>query len=99
LDVQVHTVQSTLDAAVSLQNELKTELKDKGAELSKCLSELEKMTIRHDALIIDLSTTKTEMKIAVKVASDAERKVSNLEGQLEVYKKLDKGKVKSDGSK
>lgn len=99
LDVQVHTVQSSLDAAISLQNELKAELKDKGSELSKCLSELEKMTIRHDALTIEVSNAKTEMKVAHKIASDAEKKVSNLEGQLEVYKTLDKGKAKSDASK
>jgi hypothetical protein len=60
---------------------------------------LEKVTVRYETSTADLKSAKAELIAANKIASDAEKKVSNLEGQLEVYNTLDKGKANSDASK
>ncbi|MCD2453362.1 DNA-binding protein [Methylicorpusculum oleiharenae] len=90
-DVQVHTVQSTLNSTITTNEELKIKVAAAEVELSKCNVELEKLTVRHETSAAELKSAKAELIAANKIASDAEKKVSNLEGQLEVYKTLDKG--------
>ena len=48
--------------------------------------ELEKLTVRFDSATSELKTVKADFKTANKIASDTEKLVSNLEGQLKVYK-------------
>lgn len=69
---------------------MKAELKSKTSELSNRVIELEKLNVRHEAAVSELKTVKSDLKAANKAASEAEKLVSNLEGQLEVYKSLDK---------
>lgn len=88
-DIQVHELQTSLDASVASQNQLKDELKSQASELSGRTIELEKLNVRHEAAIAELDTLKTELKAAKKAAAGAEKTVANLEGQLKVYTALD----------
>lgn len=88
-DVQVHTVQSTLNSTVSANEELKGKVTAAEAELSKRNVEFEKLNVRYEAAATDLKAAKADLKAANKVASEAEKKVSNLEGQLAVYKSIE----------
>jgi hypothetical protein len=51
--------------------------------------ELEKLGVRYSAAADELKTVKSDLKVANKAASDAEKLVANLEGQLAVYKSLE----------
>ena len=93
LDMQVHKLQTSLDSTVKTKDQLKEELKSKTSELSERVIELEKLGVRYSAAADELKAVKEELKIAGKVASDAEKRVAKLEGQLEVYKSLDKQKI------
>lgn len=88
-DVQVHTVQSTLNSAMAANEELKGKVAAAEAELSKRNVELEKLNVRYEAASTDLKAAKADLKAANKIASEAEKKVSNLEGQLAVYKSIE----------
>lgn len=88
-DIQVHELQTSLDASVASQNQLKDELKSQASELSGRTIELEKLNVRHEAAIAELDTLKTELKATKKAAAGAEKTVANLEGQLKVYTALD----------
>ncbi len=90
LDMQIHTLQSSLDAAVSSNEQLKTDIKGKASELSKRLVEVEKLSVRYESAIADLSMVKADLKAANQAASEAEKMVANLQGQLEVYVSLEK---------
>ena len=90
LDMQVHKLQSSLDSTVKANDELKTDIKRKASELSGRVIELEKLSVHHESAVSELKTLKSDLKIANKAASDAGKLVANLEGQLEVYKSLDK---------
>ena len=78
------------ESAASELKTVKADLKDKTAELSDRFIELEKLIARYDAAIIELNQAKTDLKVTNKIATVAEKLVANLEGQLEVYKSLDK---------
>lgn len=88
-DVQVHSVQSTLNSAMAANEELKGKVAAAEAELSKRNIDLEKLNVRYEAAATDLKAAKADLKAANKIASEAEKKVSNLEGQLEVYKTIE----------
>jgi chromosome segregation ATPase len=90
LDMQVHKLQSSLDSTVKANDQLKADIKVKAAKLSDRVIELEKLNVRHESAVSELNTVKADLKVANKAASDAEKLVANLEGQLEVYKSLDK---------
>ena len=90
LDMQVNNLQSSLDSTVKANEQLKTEIKEKTSELSKRVIEFEKLNVRYESAASELKTVKSDLKAVNKAASDAEKLVANLEGQLEVYKSLDK---------
>jgi chromosome segregation ATPase len=90
LDMQVHKLQTSLDAAVSSNEQLKIDIKTKAAELSKRTVEVETLGVRYETASTELKTAKAELKAANKTASDAEKLVAKLEGQLEVYVSLEK---------
>ncbi len=90
LDMQVHNLQSSLDSTVKANDQLKADIKNKASELSGRVIELEKLNVRYDAAVTEFKEAKSGLKAANKAASDAEKLVSNLEGQLQVYKSLDK---------
>lgn len=74
------------------------EIKDKSTELSNRVVEFEKLKTHHETTIAELKTLKTELKTSHKITTDAEKLVANLEGQLAVYKILDKSKGKEKTS-
>jgi chromosome segregation ATPase len=90
LDMQVHKLQLSLDAAVSSNEQLKVDIKAKAADLSKRTAEIEVLSVRHEAANAELKTAKAELKAAHKAVSDAEKWVAHLQGQLEVYTSLEK---------
>ncbi|MGZ8212920.1 MAG: DNA-binding protein [Methylosarcina sp.] len=90
LDMQVHKLQTSLDVAVSSNEQLKIDIKTKASELSKRTVEIETLTVRYEAANAELKTAKADLKSANKAVSDAEKQVAKLEGQLEVYVNLEK---------
>lgn len=90
LNTQVSKLQANLESTTAANEELKTDSETKSAELSKLTVELEKQSVRYEAAVADLTTAKAELKAATKLAGDAEKKVAKLEGQLEVYKTIEK---------
>jgi chromosome segregation ATPase len=97
LDMQVHKLQMSLDAAASSNEQLKIDIKAKASELSKRTVEIETLSVRYESVTAELKTVKAELKAAHKAASDAEKQVAKLEGQLEVYVSLEKkGKPEND---
>jgi len=90
LDMQVHKLQTSLDAAVSSSEQLKTDIKAKASELSKRTIEVETLSVRYETAAAELKTVKADLKVANKEASDAEKLVAKLQGQLEVYVSLEK---------
>ena len=97
LDMQVHKLQSSLDSTVKANEQLKADIKEKTSELSKRVIDLEKLNVHYESATAELIAVKTDLKVANKAASDASKLVANLEGQLEVYKLLDKLKKNDDG--
>lgn len=95
LDMQVHKLQTSLDAAAGSNEQLKTDIKAKAAELSKRTVEIETLNFRYESATVELKTAKAELKSANKAVSEAEKQVAKLEGQLEVYVGLEK-KVKPE---
>jgi chromosome segregation ATPase len=89
LDMQVHKLQTSLDSTVKTNDQLKADIKSKASELSSLVIELEKLNVRHEAAVSELKTVKSDLKAATKAASEAEKLVANLEGQLAVYKSLE----------
>ena len=90
LDMQVNKLQSSLDSTVKANEQLKADIKEKTSELSNQVIEFEKLNVRYESAVSELKTVKSDLKAVNKAASDAEKLVANLEGQLEVYKSLDK---------
>jgi DNA repair exonuclease SbcCD ATPase subunit len=90
LDMQVHKLQTSLDAAAGSNEQLKTDIKAKASELSKRTIEVETLNVRYEATTAELKTVKADLKAANKTALDAEKLVAKLEGQLEVYVILEK---------
>ena len=89
-DIQAHELQILLDSTVKSNDQLKSDLKSKESELSERIIELEKVNVRYESAIAELSTVKADFKAINKTTADAEKLVANLKGQLEVYKSLDK---------
>ena len=54
--------------------------------------------MRYESAVSELKTVKADLKAVNKVTSHAEKRVANLEGQLEVYKSLDKSEKDSSHS-
>jgi chromosome segregation ATPase len=98
LDMQVHKLQAALELAVQSNDQLKVDIKDKESELSNRIIELEKVGVKHESSTNELKAIKTELKIANKIALDAEKQVAKLEGKLEVYKSLEKPKKETKDS-
>ncbi len=90
LDMQAQKLQSSLDSTDKANEQLKAEIKDKTFGLSKQVIEFEKLNVRYESAASELKTVKSDLKAVNKAASDAEKLIANLEGQLEVYKSLDK---------
>jgi len=90
LDMQVHKLQTSLDAAVKSNDQLKADIRGKTSELSSRVIELEKLSVRYSAAADELKAAKEDLKAAGKAVSDAEKQVANLEGQLEVYVSFEK---------
>ena len=86
LEMQIHKLQSELDSMINANDQYKVDIKEKTAELSIRIIEFEKLTVRFDSATSELKTVKADFKTANKIASDTEKLVSNLEGQLKVYK-------------
>lgn len=97
LDMQVHKLQTSLDSTVKANDQLKSDIKGKTTELSGLTIELEKLGVRYSAAADELKTVKSDLKAANKVASNAEKLVANLEGQLGVYKSLDQAEKDNQG--
>lgn len=89
-DMQVHKLQLSLDSTVKANEQLKADIKEKTSELSKRVIDLEKLNVHCESATAELKTVKADLKVVNKAASDAGKLVANLEGQLEVYKLLDK---------
>lgn len=90
IDIQVGKLQSSLDALTKAHDDLKADVKRKDSELSKQLTALENLRGKYESEQADLSSLKAELKASHKAISDAEKLVANLEGQLAVYKSLDR---------
>jgi chromosome segregation ATPase len=90
LDMQMHKLQTSLDAAAGSNEQLKTDIKAKASELSKRTVEVETLSVRYESATAELKAAKAELKAANKAVSDAEKLVAKLEGQLEVYVRLEK---------
>lgn len=88
-DIQVHELKTSLDSAVTSNEQLKSDLKSRESELAGRTIELEKLSVRHEAAVAELNTLKTDLAAAKKATAGAEKLVANLEGQLGVYKALD----------
>jgi len=97
LDMQVNNLKSSLDSTVNANDQLKAELNEKTSELSKRVIDFEKLNVRYESAVSELKTVKADLKAVNKAASDAGKLVANLEGQLKVYKSLDKSKKDSSG--
>ena len=89
LDIQAGKLQSSLEALEKTSEDAKAEAKRKDDELSKRLAELEKLRGKLESAQAELDAAKIERQAANKAASDAEKLVANLEGQLAVYRSLD----------
>jgi len=92
LEIKMGQLDEKLSSSVTLNTSLVSDLKDKSAEFSKSVVELEKVTVRHESSSKELKVLKAELKGANKVASDAEKMVAKLEGKLEVYTSMEKQK-------
>ena len=92
LEMQVNKLQSLLDSTVKVNEQLKVEIKEKTSQLSNQVIEFEKLNVRYESAVTELKTVQADLKVANNAASDAGRSVANLEGQLAVYKSLDKEK-------
>ena len=90
LEMQVNNLQSSLDSTVKANEQLKVEIKEKTSQLSNRVIEFEKLNVRYESAVTELKTAQADLKVANNAASDAGRSVANLEGQLAVYKSLDK---------
>jgi len=89
LDKEVYKLQSSVEAMAKTNDQLNSELNHKTAELSDRAVELDRLNVRYESATSGLENAKSELKIANKAALDAEKLVSNLEGQLAVYKSLE----------
>ena len=90
IDIQVGKLQSSLDALTKAHDDLKDDVKRKDSELSKQLTALENLRGKYESEQAELSSLKAELQASLKAVSDAEKLVANLEGQLAVYKSLDR---------
>jgi len=98
LELQKHRLHTLLGATEKSNKELKTEIERKVSELSRQIIEYERSGIRYEKTYTELNQVKTELKAAIQTASDAEKLIANLQGQLEVYTRLEnKGKPGNDG--
>ena len=96
-EMQVNNLQSSLDSTFKANEQLNAEIKEKTSELSKRVIDFEKLNVRYESAVSELKTVKADLKVVNKAASDAGKLVANLEGQLKVYKSLDKSKKDSSG--
>ena len=96
LEINLGKVNEKLNSSVTTNSKLTADLNDKSKELSNSTIELEKTNVRYEAATAELKTVKADYKKANKVSGDAEKMLAKLEGQLEVYKLLDKNVVRND---
>jgi len=89
-ELQKHRLHTLLGAAEKSNKELKTEIERKVSELSRQIINFEKQGFRYEKTYAELSQVKAELKAANQAASEAEKLVANLQGQLEVYVGLEK---------
>jgi len=90
LDIRVNTLQTSLDSAIKTHDQMKADLKSTNFELSRRTVEIETLSVRHEAALAELKTAKADLTAANQTASEAEKLVANLQGQLEVYTSLEK---------
>jgi len=90
LEMQKHRLHTLFSAAEKSNKELKIDIERKVSELSRRIIEYERQGIRYEKTYTELSQVKTELKAAIQTASEAEKLVANLQGQLEVYTSLEK---------
>lgn len=90
LDQQLYKLQSHLDVVTDRCKTLTADYKSKESELSKRIVELEQLRGRHASTCEDLAETKKHLKAANKAATDTEKRIAKLEGQLETYQSLKK---------
>jgi len=90
LELQKHRLHTLYEASEKSNKQLKTEIERKVSELSRQIIEYERSGIRYEKTYAELSQVKTELKAANQTASEAEKLVANLQGQLEVYTSLEK---------
>lgn len=68
-------------------------LKQKDTKLSDKDVELAKLSVRYESVVLELTEVKVDLEEVSKAAAAAGNLVSNLEGQLKVYKSLDNSQV------
>jgi len=90
LEMQKHRLHTLLDAANKSNTQLKTDIERKVSELSRQIIEYERQGVYYQKANTELSQLKTELRVANQTASEAEKLVANLQGQLEVYVSLEK---------
>lgn len=88
LDQQLYKLQSNLESISESNKTLTADYKTRETELSKRTAELEKLRGRHASTVEDLAETKKQLNAANKVATDAEKRIAKLGGQLETYQSL-----------
>ncbi len=86
LDLQLHKLQSSLDASVKENEALKNQLE----QYSGININLEKLNLKYERSTQDLKEAKAELKSAKASLSKTEKQVAKLEGQLEIYQLQEK---------
>ena len=89
LDMQSHKQQTSLDSSIATNNKLILDMNSQSSKLDRYVIDLEKTGVQYEIVTAELKTTKSELKAAHKVAANCEKQVAKLDGQLEVYIKLD----------
>ncbi|WP_374091048.1 DNA-binding protein [Methylomicrobium lacus] len=99
LDIRVNTLQTSLDSAIKTHDQIKADLKSTNFELSRRTVEIETLSVRHEAALAELKTAKADLTAANQAASEAEKLVANLQGQLEVYVSLERKELPGNDNK
>lgn len=97
LDMQLHKLQSSLDSTAKANEEMRGGLNTKSAEIRSLDTQIQKLQSLADSMINDNNQLKSDLKAANKIALDAEKLVSNLQGKLEVYVSIDSNKPGKSG--
>jgi DNA repair exonuclease SbcCD ATPase subunit len=92
LDMQVHKLQSSLDATAKANEQMKESIDAKSIEIRSLDAQIQKLQSFVESTTSDNNQLKSDVKAANKAALEAEKLVSNLQGKLEVYVSIDKAK-------